>query len=317
MTINENSKIRFFSDTDYKGKYLKINYNIKDNSLLLEWSINKNINYKKSSFRESIVLGIGNMGDLEYSEDRKEVIFNGLFSIISIETNYFKNMTKDFFNKYVKQSKEIQDKYIKPYNLISKKHQKLIEDNSKFKKVIENYAYGYLMFSKKEELIEDEDKFFSKFDFFSKGLRTKGINQTILEMLRIFPKTTKEITVWRAIRFDKPSKKGDIIKQDIVFSTSLNPYVSLDFMDSCCLFKITLPPRYPVIFLNKFLEWQDEVILGPAEIKVKKMHIVKKAGINKFLKDPIFPHLRTYGLGMKRSKKDFYIYDCSIKPLEN
>ena len=54
MTNNVNSNIRFYRDTDYKDKDLKFNYNIKDNSLLLEWSINKTIGNYKKSFLEKV-----------------------------------------------------------------------------------------------------------------------------------------------------------------------------------------------------------------------------------------------------------------------
>ena len=112
---------------------------------------------------------------------------------------------------------------------------------------------------------------------------------------------------------DKPPGVGHVIDQETIFSTSLNPYVSMDFMDKCCLFKIILPPRYPSLFINKFLEWQDEVILGPAKIIVVKKYEVKKHEINKFLGDPVFPHLRTYGTNIIRTGKKIYVYDCTIE----
>ena len=303
-----------FNEVPIEDRDIETSFVIRDGSLFLEWTVEKEVyNSRKGALKDSTLITIYDLGYLNYSEDNKEIIINGSFSSLYVEANYFKNMAKNYFNSYASNTREIKEKYITPYNSVSKKHQKLIKENRKYEKMIDFYTEGYLMNTKKEFLSEDEDKFFAKFDLRGKGIGGKTINKNILEMLREFPRTNKQVTVWRAVRMKKPPKEGEIINQDIVFSTSLNPYISMDFMDKCCLFKIVLPPRYPVLFINKFLEWQDEVILGPAEITIEKIDIVKKRDVNKFLGDPIFPHLRTYGTYMKRSSKKIYIYDCSIK----
>lgn len=309
--------ILYFGKDPIQSKYIEMEYSIKNGSLFFEWSIHGEVDpTANAKLKETRLISIFDLAHLNYSEDRKQIIIYGTFSRLHINADYFKNLTKTYFSKYNKESKQLRDKYLKPYSSISDKHKKLIQQNEKYRQVTELYRQGDLMFTDDSTLTEDEDIFFAKIDYHRKGMGGKTINKTIFKMLKTFPRTNKEATVWRAIRMEKPPKKGDVIHQSIVFSTSLNPYVSMDFMDRCCLFKIVLPPRYPAIYINKFLDLYDEVILGPALLTVEKKHEVKKHQINKFLGDPIFPHLRTYGQDMRRTSKKIYVYDCTIEPLE-
>jgi hypothetical protein len=295
-----------------KDDPVKASYVIKNNNLLFEWYIEKKNNLVNSILKESNLVIYYTLGQLNYSKDGKDIVFYGFFSNLFIDADYFKKITKDFFNKYVFDIEKIKNKYIKPYNSISRKHEKLINQKEIYIRMIKLYTSGNLMNMKKETLKKDEDKFFSNFSSEPRNIGTKNLNNKIIKMIKEFPRTNKEVIVWRAIRLDKPSKKGDIIKQDIVFSTSLNPYVSLDFMDSCCLYKITLPPKYPVLFINKYLPWEEEVMIVPSTIKVDKVHKIKKKDISKFLKDPVFPHVKRFAYQVNRTNKDVDIFECSI-----
>lgn len=308
--------ILYFTQDPIQSEHIEMEYVIKNGSLFFEWAIYGEIDPSASArLKETKLISVFDLAFLNYSEDRKQIIIYGTFSRLHIDVDHFKNLTKAYFSKYNKESKYLKDKYLKPYSSISDKHKKLIQQNEKYRKVTELYRQGDLMFADDSTLTEDEDNFFSKLDYHRKGMGGKTINKTILKMLETFPRTSKEVTVWRAIRMEKPPKKGDVIRQSIVFSTSLNPYVSMDYMDRCCLFKIVLPPRYPAIYINKFLDLYDEVILGPSRLTVQKKYEVKKHEINKFLGDPIFPHLRTYGVDLKRTGKKIYVYDCAIESL--
>lgn len=138
------------------------------------------------------------------------------------------------------------------------------------------------------------------------------IYKGLLDLLKRLPKTNKSITVFRGFRSDKPEqyKVGDKLYHPNITSTSLIPAISLRFAGQhCCLLKIKIPPKFPLLFVNDFFNYdfnfkEFEVTLHPCVLKITHIHKVTFEELKSFIDhakifDHLLPELPTHFLVME------------------
>lgn len=280
-----------------------------DNGIVIIWEVKQD----KSTVKECIPVRRSD-NTWNRSADEKYILFRGNFGILYLKVNEYIIKLKSLFKKYTKEIEGNEKKYIKPYTKISQEHKRIIEEKKEYDRVIDRYVEGEMMGKmKKDDLKEDIDPFLGQFDFKFKGKRTNYIYRTIMGMLEDLPRYNKSMILWRGISFENNDfKVGGIIEQKLPFSSSLVPYVSVDFIrENCCLFKLFVPRGYPAIFINKLVEWEEEVILHPAVLKIKKIDTIEYKNLNKFLGDSPYPRFKQAFTDKKDRK--LHIIECSVK----
>lgn len=93
------------------------------------------------------------------------------------------------------------------------------------------------------------------------NLTDQEIDEFIVELIKqirhifsICPKTTKKITLWRGLR-TTPS-----LSYPGFTSMSLNPFHTLNYTSgNCCLQKITILPRTPLLFIGGLSSFKNEL----------------------------------------------------------
>jgi len=246
----------------------------------------------------------------------------------SINQKFLLEHFKNYYTKYIKKKAELKDKYLKPYNYISRKHKKIIMEDTKFKYLLDYYIDGITMNMYKNGVFynpEDKkkDKFLEDINIFKKD---NTIQKSPVKYLRNFEKMfdsfkpfySKSFKVWRGFGSDHILKKDNIITQKIPFSTTLFPYIARDFVPSiCCLLEIEVPKNFPVIFINEYISWEEEVILHQCELKVVQVIKTKRKNLYKYLKDKDIPHIIQNSDKKEEKKKieDLFIVKCEINKI--
>lgn len=224
------------------------------------------------------------------------------FIRISISREDFLRNFKKYYLKFLRKHTGILEKYTKKFDPIARKHLKIIEDNPKITNILQKWIRGELTYvvNKQGEIRktnEDIDIFFEKLDLHQED-KLQNPKKLIQEMNRIFNKFTrysKEFTVWRGLNVDKIFEKGDIIENPIPSPTSLLPYTARGFLGNiCCLLEITVPKKFPVIFLHKYRFWEKEVILSSCKFEVIETKKIKRKDLTKYLGDSNIPWIQQF-----------------------
>lgn len=300
---------------------LKYDFEEIDGMVALVW----NVKYKANILQTKTVEGKLFPTFSEIMEARKDIILVGDTTKgdirIALQYRDYIYKFKKFYLKYLKKYNDIKNKYIKPYNTISNKHLKIIMSKPELRQILDGYLLGFLMFmytgGQKLNFQEmEKDDFEKQLNINRKKGKLSDNKKEILYKLSNsfadFPRYNKSFTVWRGINYNKNYKKGDRIAQPIPFGTSLFPYVARDFIhNSCCLLEIEVPKKYPVIFINEYDSWEEEVILKQCGMVVTSVKKIKKKNLYRHLKDKNIPFLR---LSPPKGKmvEDLTILSCKI-----
>ena len=300
---------------------LKYDFEELDGMVALVWSIK----YKANILQDKNTGGEIFPTFSELMESKKDIILVGNTTKgdirISLQYKDYIYKFKKFYLKYLKKYNDIKNKYIKPYSKISDRHQKIVMKKPELRQVLDLYLLGYLMFmytgGQKLNLKEIEKDDFDKKLGINRKKNTlinnkKEILYRLSNSFADFPRYNKSFTVWRGINYNIKYKKGDRISQPIPFGTSLFPYVARDFIhQSCCLLEIEVPKNYPVIFINEYDSWEEEVLLRQCGMEVTSVKKIKKKNLYRHLKDKNIPFL---GLSHPIGKmiEDLTILRCKI-----
>ncbi len=243
----------------------------------------------------------------------------GIFSVFIPRTE-FEEVFKRYYSKFLEAEEETIKKYTKKFNSIATKHLAIIQKEPQTTRIMKKWIECALCYitDRNGEVIKfkaEKDSFFKRLDLNQEdNLQNKGVllKETI-KVFKKFPPYSKEFTVWRAINFDRRFKKGDIVTNPVPFSTSLLPYTSRSFLHStCCLFEITVPKKFPVIFLHKFRFWEKEVILQKCDFRVTSTKKIKRKNLSKYLGDPNIPWIRQFSKPGMVLPPDMIIVKCEI-----
>jgi len=243
----------------------------------------------------------------------------GVFGIYIPRTE-FEEVFKQYYSKFLETEEEIIKKYTKKFNPIATKHLAIIQKDPKTTRIMKKWIECALCYitDKKGEVIKfkaEKDSFFKRLDLHQEDeLQNKGVllKETI-KIFRKFPGYSKEFTVWRAININRIFKKGDIVTNPVPFSTSLLPYTSRSFLhNTCCLFEITVPKKFPVIFLHKFRFWEKEVILQKCDFRVTNVKKTKRENLSKYLGDPDIPWIRQFSKPGMVLPETMVIVKCEV-----
>jgi len=244
----------------------------------------------------------------------------GFFSVFIPRTE-FEEVFKRYYSKFLEEEEKTIKKYTKKFNSIATKHLDVIQKDPQTTRIMKKWiecALCYIIDKRTGKVMkfkEEKDGFFKRLDLHQEDkLQNKGVllKETI-KIFEKFPVYSKEFTVWRAINFDKIFQKGDIVTNPIPFSTTLLPYTSRSFLqNTCCLFEITVPKKFPVIFVHKFRFWEKEVILQKCDFRVISTKRMKRKNLSKYLGDPDIPWIKQFSRLGTVLPDDMIIVKCEI-----
>lgn len=222
-----------------------------------------------------------------------------------------------YYSKYSKIALATRDKYYKKFKYISNIHRKVIKEDKYTESIIENYIYGTLVGL---DMGEDIDITLIKRNEVSKKNVKKHITidfdisvndiKNIMKLIKNIKSYSKPFRVFRGINLKKELKIGDEIIQRLPFSTSLNPYVSRDFvLGNCCFLDIDVPANYKALFLSDVTKHEEQLVLFPSILTIKNILKIKKKNLYKYLNDQEFPFIREANV---LSDKYYYSSDLTI-----
>lgn len=282
----------------------KFNLEVKNNNLIIFYEIKENDYFYIKNYR---IISDDDLINNKLTENKYKIL-SGKFNLY-IKYDFFIDLVKKQFKIYQKNNNIINKKYLIIFDKISNKHKEIIESNYKFGKTIDQYIDKNLLYGT-DTKEKDIDPFFKQFDYFKLYKKNKEILDMLIQMFKEFPKTNKEFYLYRGIRIDK---NFNLIEQKLPFSCSLLPYISQSFIkEKCCLLKIKIPKNYPLIFLNKFNSWEEEVIVCPSIIKVIKKEKIMNNKLNNYFNDPEFI-LMNKVLFLPKKPEIINIYECKIE----
>lgn len=239
---------------------------------------------------------------------------------ISIPREDFLIKFKDYYTKFLKKHTDVLEKYTKKFDPIARKHANIIEENSKVTKIMKKWVdckLCYLTNSKGElkKFRDDADGFFEKLDLHQddKLQNPKVLLKEMINLFNVFPRYPKEFTVWRGMNLNYNVEVGKIIKNPMPFSTSLLPYTARGFLGNvCCMFEVTVPANFPVIFLHKYRFWEKEVILPECEWEALSVKRIKRIDFPEYLGDPNIPWIQQFKRNEPITPDDMIIVKCKI-----